>query len=97
MADRKPCQNQIETSLMELLGDTMGTWKNIAFTVVVIALVVRILAALIGLENYRYANSHGFCSEFNTKDAVARVLKDQCLDETMDGSDSLWLLYKAIF
>jgi len=75
----------------------MGSWKNIVFTVVIIALVVRILAALISLENYRYANSHGFCGEFDTKDAVARVLKDQCLDETMDGSDALWLLYKAIF
>jgi hypothetical protein len=75
----------------------MGSWKNIILTVVVIALVVRILAALIGLENYRYANSHGFCSEFDTKDPVARVLKEQCLDETMKGSDALWLLYKSIF
>ena len=97
MADGKLRQNQIETPLIELLGETMGSWRNIVFTVVVITLVVRILAALISLENYRYANSHGFCSEFDTKDAVARVLKDQCLDETMDGSDSLWLLYKAIF
>jgi len=97
MADGKSRQNQIETPFIELLGETMGSWRNIVFTVVVITLVVRILAALISLENYRYANSHGFCSEFDTKDAVARVLKDQCLEETMDSSDSLWLLYKAIF
>lgn len=94
---RKLRQDQIEVPLVELLGGTMGSWKNIIFTVIIIALVVRILAALISLENYRYANSHGFCNEFDTNDAVARVLKDQCLDETMSGSDSLWLLYKAIF
>ena len=75
----------------------MGSWKNIIYTVLAIALAVRILAALIGLENYRYANSKGYCSEFNTKDPVARVLKDQCLNETMKGEDALWLLYKAIF
>ncbi len=97
LAKGESTPSQIETPLMEFLGGTMGSWKNIFFIVVIIALVVRILAALISLENYRYANSHGFCNEFDTKDAVARVLKDQCLDETMEGSDSLWLLYKAIF
>lgn len=97
MANGKSYQSQNEAPLMEFLGGTMGSWKNIVFTVVIIALVLRILAALISLENYRYANSRGFCGEFDTKDAVARVLKDQCLDETMEGSDSLWLLYKAIF
>ena len=75
----------------------MGSWKNIVFIVIGIALAVRILAALIGLENYRYANSKGYCSEFDTKDSVARVLKDQCLNETMKGEDAVWLLYKAIF
>lgn len=75
----------------------MGSWKNIAFTVIAIALAVRIIAALIGLENYRYANSRGMCSEFNTKDPVSRVLKDECLDGTFEASSSLWLLYKAIF
>ncbi len=75
----------------------MGSWKNIVIFVLAIALTVRIVAALIGLENYRYANSKGYCSEYNIKDPVARVLKDQCLEETMKGSNSLWLLYKAIF
>jgi len=75
----------------------MGSWKNIAVTVIVIALVVRVIAALIGLENYRLANSRGMCSEFNIKDPVARVLKEECLDETFEASSSLWLFYKAIF
>lgn len=75
----------------------MGSWKNIVFTVIIIALVIRILAALIGLENYRYANSRGMCGEFDIKDPVARVLKDECLNDTMESSNALWLLYKAIF
>ncbi len=75
----------------------MKSWKDIAFTVIAIALAVRIIAALIGLENYRYANARGMCNEFDTKDPVARVLKEQCLDETFEVSSSLWLLYKAIF
>ena len=96
-ADGKSGQRQKEVPLTELLGGTMGSWKNIVFVVVVLALVVRMFAALINLESYRYANSHGFCNEFNAKDAVARILKEQCLDETMKGSDALWMLYKAVF
>lgn len=75
----------------------MGGWKNIIFIVIMIALAVRILAALISLENYRYANSLGLCAEFKVTDRVSRVLKDECLNETMDISNAPWLLYKAIF
>ena len=75
----------------------MGGWKNIFIVIVVIALTVRVLSALITLENYRYANSRGMCAEYNVNDPVARVLKDECLDNTMDASNSLWLLYKAVF
>jgi hypothetical protein len=78
-------------------GEIMGGWKNILYTVLTIALVVRILAALVGLENYRYANSRGLCAEFKVTDRVARVLKDECLNDTMDISMAPWLLYKAIF
>lgn len=75
----------------------MGSWKNIFVMIVVIALGVRILAALVGLENYRQANSRGMCAEFDISDSLARVLKDDCLDSTFEAKSSLWLLYKAIF
>ncbi len=75
----------------------MGSWKNIIATVIVLALIVRVLAALITLENYRYANSRGLCAEFDVKDPVARVLKEECLDKSINGLSSVWLLYKAIF
>jgi hypothetical protein len=75
----------------------MAGWKNLVFIVIMIALVVRILAALITLENYRYANSHGLCAEFDVNDKVARILKDECLDNSMDKSIALWLLYKSLF
>lgn len=75
----------------------MTGWKNIIISVAIIALLVRIIAGLITLENYRYANSRGMCAEFDVKDPVARVLKDECLYGTLEGSSSLWLLYKAIF
>jgi len=75
----------------------MGSWKNIIYIVIGIALFVRIIASLITLENYHYANSRGLCAEYNVKDRVERVLKDECLNDSMNKSDSLWLLYKAIF
>ncbi len=80
-----------------LLGKIMRNWPNILLTVIAIALFFKIIAALIGLENYRYANSRGMCAEFDVKDPVARVIKDQCLHDTMEASSALWLLYKAIF
>jgi len=75
----------------------MGNWKNIVTTVIAIAVVIKILAALVTLENYRYANSRGLCAEFDIRDPVARVLKDECLYDTIETSSFLWLLYKAIF
>lgn len=75
----------------------MGYWKNIILIVLTIALVVRILAALVVMENYRYANARGMCAEFNVQDPVARVMKDQCLNDTFEVRNVLWLFYKAVF
>ena len=58
------------------------------------AAVVWMGAAVVRLENYRYANSVGFCTQFDAKAPQQRIDRDTCLDRTETRMHWVWhLLY----
>jgi len=59
--------------------------------IVLIGMLVWFGSVIVRLENYRYANSIGMCSEH-----VDLVQKSRCLNETETRTSSLWHLAYAL-
>ena len=61
---------------------------------VIIALLVIALAftaaSVIRLENYRYANFVGYCADYDSKDPVAHIKREDCLNEKQTRTIWLW-------
>jgi hypothetical protein len=67
--------------------------KTAALTVLVIA-VIWSASAVVRLENYRYANFLGSCSQFNIADPMQRVKREICLEQSETRTSWVWhLLY----
>jgi len=65
----------------------MARGSNIAaiiIAVLAVALVV-LASAVVRLENYRYANFVGFCTEFDIKQPVQRIEREKCLERGCAG------------
>ncbi len=64
---------------------------------IIIALCVAAFAlgsAVARLENYRYANFLGSCSEYAITDPVQRIKRESCLENTQTRTSWLWhILY----
>jgi hypothetical protein len=51
-------------------------------------------AAVVKLENYRYANFIGKCSQYNITDPIQRIQREDCLEKTQTRTHWFWhLLY----
>ena len=62
-------------------------------TVLVIALAIT-TTAVVRLENYRYANFVGLCSEFDITNPVQRIKREGCLEIAETRTHWLWhILY----
>lgn len=69
-----------------------------ALTLIIIAVLVAALAwtgaAVVRLENYRYANFLGSCSQYNIADPTQRIAREVCLDKQETRTSWAWhLLY----
>lgn len=64
---------------------------------VLTVIVVMLGAAVVRLENYRYADSIGMCSEFLTRDDPAkRLRREECLASSQTRTHWFWhILYGA--
>ena len=63
--------------------------------IAVLSLTVMTLgAAVVRLENYRYANFLGLCGEYGTVDPMQRVKREDCLESTQTRTHWFWhILY----
>jgi hypothetical protein len=64
--------------------------------IVVVSLVVAVIVlthAIVRLENYRYANFVGFCTDFDIKDPQQRIKREACLNNTQTRTH--WLFHVA--
>jgi len=59
-----------------------------------VVVVVMLSSAIVRLENYRYADLVGFCTEFNITVPQQRVEREKCLDATQTRTHWFWhILY----
>jgi hypothetical protein len=65
------------------------------FLLVVLVIALAITTnAVVRLENYRYANFVGFCSEYDITNPVQRVKREDCLENTKTRTHWFWhILY----
>lgn len=63
--------------------------------IAILSLAIALLgAAVVRLENYRYANFSGFCSEYDTTDPLQRIKREDCLDNAQTRTHWFWhILY----
>jgi hypothetical protein len=51
-------------------------------------------SAVVKLENYRYANFVGMCTQYNIADPIQRIQREDCLEKTQTRTHWFWhLLY----
>jgi hypothetical protein len=66
----------------------------IAVIAVLVGLVLFLSYTVVRLENYRYANSLGFCEKFDIKNPQQRLARENCLNTSMSRPSWFWhLLY----
>ena len=59
-----------------------------------LSIVVLLSATVVRLENYRYSNFVGFCSQYNIADPQQRIKREDCLNSTESRTHWVWhLLY----
>jgi hypothetical protein len=59
--------------------------------IIVLAVAVVVLAsAVVRLENYRYANFIGFCSQFDITSPQQRIEREKCLETTQTRTHRFW-------
>jgi len=67
---------------------------KIATIAVLLIAVVWLASAVVRLENYRYANFVGACTQFDIADPTQRIKRETCLDQAETRTSWLWhLLY----
>jgi hypothetical protein len=72
-------------------------------TILAVALALSVVGnfflgkAVARLENYRYADAIGFCSEYWSKnDAILRSKREKCLEETHTRTSPIWHVVYAL-
>jgi hypothetical protein len=56
--------------------------------------LVTTTSAVIRLENYRYANFVGMCTDFDIKNPAERIRREDCLHKSQTRSSWMWhILY----
>ena len=68
--------------------------KNAVIVGLLVCTIV-LARAVVRLENYRYANSTGFCSEY-ANDPLQYAQREKCLFSTETRTNGLWHLYHAL-
>jgi hypothetical protein len=63
---------------------------TIVFLVMLVAMVVVLTSAVVRLENYRYANFLGACTEFDITKSQQRIEREKCLEATQTRTHWLW-------
>ncbi len=58
--------------------------------------VVVLGSTVVRLENYRYANFVGFCSDYDIKNPVERINREECLNKTQTRTHWIWHLLYAL-
>lgn len=58
--------------------------------------VVVLGSTVVRLENYRYANFVGFCSDYDIKNPVERINREECLNKTQTRTHSIGHLLYAL-
>jgi len=69
----------------------MKLW-SLALIVGLTLAVVWLTTAVVRLENYRYANSLGMCSQYAINDPMQRIQREDCLEKAETRTNWLWLL-----
>ena len=65
--------------------------------IVALALIAAALgAAVVRLENYRYANSLGFCSQYSLKDPIDLHRREECLNKVQTRTHAAWHIFYAV-
>jgi hypothetical protein len=62
----------------------------VAIVIVLSMLVILLGAAVVRLENYRYASSIGICAELTNSDPVQRLKHETCLDQSQTRTHWFW-------
>jgi hypothetical protein len=57
---------------------------------VLVVLVIVLTAAVVRLENYRYANFVGLCTEFDITKPQQRIEREKCLETTRTRTHWFW-------
>jgi hypothetical protein len=63
------------------------------YLVVVAALVIMVIAltaAVVRLENYRYANFVGFCTDYDMHEPRERIRREKCLETSETRTHWFW-------
>jgi hypothetical protein len=55
-----------------------------------VAAVVTLAAAVVRLENYRYANFSGLCTQFDITKPLQRTKRDECLNAAQTRTHWFW-------
>ena len=63
---------------------------------ILFAAVVVLGSTVVRLENYRYANFVGFCSDYDIKNPIERINREECLNKTQTRTHWIWHLLYAL-
>jgi hypothetical protein len=63
---------------------------TIVVIVMLIAMVAILTSAVVRLENYRYANFVGACTEFDITKPQQRIEREKCLEATQTRTHWFW-------
>ena len=78
-------------------GVARGSYIAAAIIVAMFAVALVVLAsAVVRLENYRYANFVGFCTEFDIKQPVQRIEREKCLEAAQTRTHWFWHLIYGV-
>lgn len=58
--------------------------------------IVALGSAVARLENYRYANFVGFCSDYDIKNLEERIKREECLNKTQTRTHWIWHILNAL-
>jgi hypothetical protein len=68
----------------------VGRWLYLIVIALLVAIVVMLTAAVVRLENYRYANAVGFCAQFDITKPQHRIDREKCLEATQTRTHWFW-------
>ena len=68
----------------------------LALAAALVVVTVWLGSAVIRLENYRYANFVGMCSNYNVGDPIQRIQREDCLQRTKTRTHWFWQLLHGL-